>query len=190
MQNILNDLAVEVISAEQAGIHAEPAEDGTTFGENALIKARYVLENHQGQAWAMADDSGLCIKALDGAPGVFSARWAGENASSDDMVKHTLEELKDIPEHLRTAWFESAVALVSPDGQEWVFNGRIDGSIPLRPAGQPRAKLPYDVIFIPQGHAKTFAEMSDEEKNSLSHRGEAFRKLKDFLQANLSHFEN
>jgi len=179
MQAILAGLPFEVLSADDAGVHEDVVEDGVTFSENALKKARFVSQK-TGQ-WAVADDSGLSIDALDGAPGVFSARWAGEHATGDDIVQHTMDELSGVPEHRRSAWFESAAALVSPDGQEWVFTGKVEGMIPMEPRGTPREQLPYDVIFIPEGHAKTFAEMTDEEKNSLSHRGEAFRQLKSFL---------
>lgn len=179
MRAILAGLSVEIASADEVGVHEDVIEDGVTFAENALKKARFVSQ--RTGKWAVADDSGLSIDALDGAPGVFSARWAGEGATGDQLVAYTLNELQGVPEHRRTAWFETAAALVSPDGQEWTFSGRLDGMIPLSPRGTPRDRLPYDVIFIPEGHAKTFAEMSDDEKNSLSHRGDAFRQLKEFL---------
>ncbi len=184
MQAMLAGLPITVQSADNAGVHEDVVEDGVTFAENALKKARFVSQK-TGQ-WAVADDSGLSIDALDGAPGVFSARWAGEGASDADLIQHTLDELQGVPEHRRSAWFESAAALVSPDGQEWVFTGKIDGTIPLQPRGTPRPKLPYDTIFIPDGHDRTFGEMSDEEKNGMSHRGEAFRQLKALLQSVVS----
>ncbi len=179
MRAILAGLPMEIISADEAGAPEDVIEDGVTFAENALKKARFVSQ--RTGKWAVADDSGLSIDALDGAPGVFSARWAGEGATGEQLVTYTLNELQGVPEHRRTAWFETAAALVSPDGQEWTFSGRLDGMIPLSPRGTPRERLPYDVIFIPEGHTRTFAEMTDEEKNSLSHRGDAFRQLKEFL---------
>lgn len=179
MKQILLGLPFEVMSADDAGVHEDVVEDGMTFEENALKKARFVSQ--QTGQWSVADDSGLSIDALDGAPGVFSARWAGEGATGEQIVAYTLKELEGVPEHRRSAWFESAAALVAPDGQEWVFTGKVEGTIPLEPRGAARPKLPYDVIFIPEGHTKTFAEMTDEEKNSLSHRGEAFRQLKALL---------
>ncbi|MFA6588611.1 MAG: RdgB/HAM1 family non-canonical purine NTP pyrophosphatase [Patescibacteria group bacterium] len=188
MNAILADLGIEAIGAEAAGISLEPEENGKTFAENALLKARFVLEKIKEKTWVIADDSGLCIHALNGAPGVFSARWAGEGVSSKEMVSHTLEELKDVPEPMRTAWMESAVVLISPDGQEWTFDGRVYGLISFVPKGAPRSKMPYDAIFIPRNFTKTFAEMTDEEKNSLSHRGEAFRKMKYFIKKNLDLF--
>jgi len=185
---ILSDLGIAVIGAEEAGVDQEPLENGATFAENALLKARFVLERAKEKAWVMADDSGLCIHALNDAPGVFSSRWAGEDADAEVLVPHTLEELKDVPAEKRTAWFETTVALISPEGQEWTFNGKVDGTIAFTPKGEPRPKLPYDTIFIPRNFSKTFAEMTDEEKNSLSHRGEAFRKLKYFVRKNVDLF--
>lgn len=185
---ILSDLGLEVIGAEEAGVDQEPVENGATFSENALLKARFVLERAKQKAWVMADDSGLCIHALNGAPGVFSSRWAGEDAGSEALVPHTLEELKEVSAEKRTAWFETSVALISAEGQEWIFNGKVDGTIAFTPRGEPRPGLPYDVIFVPRNFSRTFAEMTDEEKNSLSHRGEAFRKLKYFIKKNLDLF--
>lgn len=192
MQTILSGLPLEICSADDIGVYEDVVEDGVTFAENALKKARFVAQK-SGQ-WAVADDSGLCIQALGGKPGVFSARWArppelssgksgaaGEGARSEALVAYTLKQLENVPEGQRRAWFESCAALVAPDGREWTFGGKISGLIPLHPRGKPRPKLPYDTIFIPDGHARTFAEMSDAEKNNLSHRGEAFRKLRDFL---------
>jgi XTP/dITP diphosphohydrolase len=180
MRAILAGLPVEISSAEEVGVHEDVVEDGVTFAENALKKARFVSQR-TGQ-WAVADDTGLSIDALDGAPGVFSARWAGEGATAEQLVAYTLNELDGVPEHRRSAWFETAAAIVSPDGQEWVFTGKLEGMIPMEPRGTPRERLPYDAIFIPEGQTRTFAEMSDEEKNSLSHRGDAFRQLKALLQ--------
>lgn len=180
MRDLLADFDVEVMSAKEAGVAEDVEEDQDTFEGNSLKKARFVSQK-TGE-WAVADDSGICIKELNCRPGVMTARWAGEGAGDEDLVSHTLKEMKDIPEGRRQAWFESAVALVSPDGGEWTFVGKVDGRVPLEPKGTPRLKLPYDVIFIPEDHDRTFAEMSDAEKNSMSHRGLAFQKLKDFLR--------
>ena len=179
MRAILAGLPVDIVSADDAGVHEDVVEDGATFAENALKKARFVSQR-TGQ-WAIGDDSGLSIDALDGAPGVYSARWAGEAVNDDQLVAYTLLKLQAVPEGQRTASFETTAALVSPNGKEWVFTGRIHGTIPLVPRGSPRPRLPYDVIFVPEGHTKTFAEMSDGEKNSLSHRGEAFQQVRDFI---------
>lgn len=179
IRTLLEGLPVEVMSADEAGVREDVVEDGATFQENALKKARFVAER-TGE-WAVADDSGVCIEVLGGKPGVHSARWAGEDATDEVMVGHTLRAVEDVPEGKREAWFESAVALVAPDGREWTFVGKVNGCIAIQPRGINRPKLPYDLIFIPEGHDRTFAEMSDVEKNSMSHRGRAFQKLREFM---------
>ncbi|PIV38343.1 MAG: non-canonical purine NTP pyrophosphatase, RdgB/HAM1 family [Candidatus Portnoybacteria bacterium CG02_land_8_20_14_3_00_45_8] len=182
MKAILGDLDIEVVSASEAGVLEDVIEDGQTFAENALIKAKFAAE--RTNEWAVADDSGLSIKALNGEPGVFSARWAGEGASDEEIIKYSLARISDIPVDSRQAQFETAVALCAPDKREWVFSGFIEGEVTDKPRGAVRSKLPYDVVFIPEGFDITFAEMSDEQKNSLSHRGLAFKKLKDFIRKN------
>lgn len=180
MKNILSDLPLEILSAAEAGILEEPIEDGATFADNALIKAKFVAE--RSGEWTVADDSGLCVESLGGMPGVFSARWAGEGASGEEKADKVLRELGEMPMEKRGAYFESALALVSPRGEHWIFSGRIDGRITFsRQEIIARPKLPYDAIFMPAGHDRTFGQMTDEEKNALSHRGLAFRSLKEFL---------
>lgn len=179
MRSILLGLNTKVVSAEEVGIGDDVVEDGKTFAENALKKARYVAQ--QSGQWAVADDSGLCIRALNGAPGVFSARWAGENSSDQEKTNFVLEKMKGVPDNKRQAWFESTAAIVSPQGKHWIFTGKIEGQIAKSPRGRPRYKMPYDLIFIPQGEKRTFAEMLDQEKNTISQRGLAFKKLKEFL---------
>lgn len=180
MKNILAGLPIKILSATEAGITDEPVEDGETFADNAMIKASYTTE--ETGEWSVADDSGICVNALDNAPGVYSARWAGEGASGEAKAQKILDELRGLPEDRRGAYFESSLALVSPEGRHWIFSGRIDGVISSnKRETMLRPYLPYDAIFIPQGFEKTFGEMTDEEKNSLSHRGKAFRELKDFL---------
>ncbi len=176
---LLAGLDVEIVSAEEAGVIEEAVEDGKTFEENALKKARFVVER-TGE-WAMADDSGICIDALGGEPGVYSARYAGAGASAEKLINFILEKIKDTPTAERTATFFTAVALISPNGEHWIFEGKVPGQLAPSPRGTPRLKLPYDVVFIPEGESRTFAEMTDEEKNSISHRAMAFLKLKDFL---------
>ncbi len=179
MKEILSDLPIRVLSAEEAGVFEEPEENGKTFSENALKKAKFVADK-TGE-WTIADDSGICIDALDGEPGVYSARYAGEGKTDEELINFVLDKIKNIPEGERSSYFATAAVLVSPERQEYVFEGRVNGKISLEKKGIPRPKLPYDVIFIPEGYEKTFAEMSDKKKNSLSHRGKAFRKVKEFL---------
>jgi XTP/dITP diphosphohydrolase len=180
MKQILEDLEVEVLSAAEAGFTDDVVEDGMTFEENALKKAREVSQA-TGE-WAIADDSGITINALGGRPGVYTARWAGADANDQDLVNYTLEQMIDVPKGQRAASFHTVAALVGPNGEEHTFEGIIDGTIPLEPRGKMRAKLPYDVIFEPEGEFRTFAEMSDQEKNALSHRGRAFEKFKEFIK--------
>lgn len=182
MQQLLADSGIDVLSAQQAGVTEDVVEDGETFTQNALKKARYVA-SETGE-WAVADDSGITIDALDGRPGVYTARWAGEGAGDEQLVSYTLEQLKDVEESRRGASFHSVVALVSPQNEEWTFEGTVEGQVVVAPRGTNRPKLPYDLIFQPTGFDRTFAEMSDEEKNTLSHRGRAFEKLKKYLQEN------
>ncbi len=193
---MLGGIGIEVVSAQDVGIVEEPEENGATFGENALIKARFVARK-TGE-WALADDSGVTIDALNGEPGVRTARWGAEEGKIQNpksktqkgarleesrLVDYTLMRMKDVPEGKRQATFHSVVALVSPMGEEWTFEGIVPGEIALIPQGTPREKLPFDVLFRPLGHDRTYAQMSDEEKNTLSHRGRAFGKLMEFLRS-------
>jgi len=180
MKDILIGLDIEVLSMDKTDVKEDVVEDGQTFAENALKKARFVTQK-TGE-WAVADDSGICIKALNNAPGVRSARWAGEGASTEKIMQHALEQMKDVPEGRRQAWMESAAALTAPDGRHWIFTGKVGGDITLKPAGKAKPGMPYDYIFKPKGYHQTFAEMSNAEKNNLSHRGAAFRQLIEFIK--------
>lgn len=183
MRAILGGLDIEILSADEAGVTGNVLEDGKTFEENAFKKAKFVSEK-TGE-WAVADDSGLCIDALGGEPGVYSARYAGEKASSEELINFVLGKMKDVPWEKRTATFYTVGVVVSPKGEHWTFVGKVAGRLATFPRGTPRPRLPYDVIFILDGDSRTFAEMSDREKNNLSHRGLAFRKLREFLKENL-----
>ncbi len=180
MKEILHGLDFEIQSAREAGVTDEVIEDSLTFQENALKKAREVCA--KTGMLSLADDSGVCIDALGGAPGVYTARWAGEGASDEMLVSHTLNTMRGFDEDDRGAAFICVAALVHPDGREWTFEGRVVGRIAKAPAGTSRPKLPYDVIFIPEGQKRTFAQMPIEEKHALSHRGRAMRKVRDFLE--------
>jgi len=184
IKNILSDLDVEVLGMREVGIKDEIVEDGQTLEENSLKKAHFVID--KTNQWALADDTGIFIKALNDEPGIYAARWAGANASDDDMVCFTLDKLKTVPVSKRQVVFKTVAVLVAPDGQEWIFEGVLEGAMATKPRGELRPKLPYDLLFVPEGHNKTFSEMSDEKKNSLSHRGQAFSKLKKHLNDKLS----
>lgn len=187
---LLRDLDIEVITADEAGVSEDVVEDGKSFVENAQKKAAFVGNKLRGMniwdVWTIGDDSGICVTALNGAPGIYSARWAGENAPGEEWIKLMLAKLQDVLEGHRQAWFETAAVLRAPNGLTWVFNGRIDGTIALEPRSVAHLKLPYDSVFIPEGETRTFAEMSADKKNAISHRGRAFRKLKEFIETELS----
>ena len=154
-------------------------EDGDTLEANARLKALAVCEA-TGRA-AVADDTGLEVDALDGAPGVYSARFAGDDASYADNLDRLLTELDGIPEGRRTARFKTVALVRYPDGREVVATGTVEGTIANRPSGVDG--FGYDPVFVPvEGDGRTFAEMGDE-KHSLSHRGRAFRTLARYLAA-------
>lgn len=150
-----------------------PVEDGATFEENSLIKAR-ALCRATGLA-AVADDSGLCVDIMGGAPGIFSARWSGHHGDDAGNLDLLLAQLGDVPDGLRGASFVSAAVLVLPDGREFVEVGRVEGTL-LR-ARRGTGGFGYDPVFVPTGSTLTTAEMSPEQKNAISHRGIAFRAL-------------
>lgn len=155
-------------------------EDGATFVDNALIKARHAA-NSSGLP-AIADDSGLVVDALDGRPGVHSARYAGDDAGDEENVSKLLSEMTGIPEQERTAHYECAAVLVSPDRRTapLIAEGRWHGRIIEERRGE--GGFGYDPVFLDTSMNKTGAEMSLDEKNRQSHRGMAFRRLRDLLQ--------
>ncbi|QNE34645.1 RdgB/HAM1 family non-canonical purine NTP pyrophosphatase [Leifsonia shinshuensis] len=147
----------------------EPVEDGVTFEANALIKARAAAA-HTGLP-ALADDSGICVDAMGGAPGIFSARWAGRHGDAQANLQLLLDQLADLPDGTRAAHFTATLALVSPAG-ETVVEGIWPGSIAHEPRGEHGHG--YDPIFVPDGHDATAAELGPEVKNAESHRSRAF----------------
>jgi len=165
--------AVELISVDQFPNLVDVEETGSTFEENSLLKARYT--SMATGLPAIADDSGLCIDALGGAPGIFSARWAGKHGDDQANLEKVLEQLKDVPEEKRGAHFLCVASLVLPDGREHVSEGRFDGSI-LRSAVGTNG-FGYDPIFQPNGLAISSAQMSAEEKDLVSHRGKSLRSI-------------
>lgn len=150
-----------------------PVEDGASFEENALIKARH-LAAFTGLA-ALADDSGLTVDVMGGAPGIFSARWCGRHGDDAANLDLLLAQLADVPDALRSAAFVSAAVLVLPDGREFVERGQVRGRLLCERRGG--GGFGYDPVFVPDGHALTTAQMSAEQKNAISHRGQAFRAL-------------
>lgn len=175
---IFGALGFEVVSQKEMGIDLEVEETGTTFEENALLKARAAAE--AAGVPALADDSGLCVDALDGAPGVYSARYAGEGATDAMLVEKLLKNMKEVSDEERGAQFVSAVAFVTPDGREYTARGSADGVITHAPVGD--GGFGYDPVFYSNELGKTYAEMSAQEKNSISHRYRALMGLKDVLK--------
>lgn len=175
MRQILSGLPHDIVSADEAGVSEDLPETGSTCEENAIQKARYVAMK-TGES-AFADDTGLFIDALDGQPGIHAARWA-ENGNH---ATKTLAELVGVPLEKRTARFVSIVALVSPDGKEHLFKGVVEGIITDTQLGTAHPHLPYDTIFMPREDTRTFAQMSADEKNAISHRGRAFQKFRNYL---------
>lgn len=174
IKKILSGKFDEILSLREAGITHETVEDGSTFMENSLKKAREISEI-SGCA-SLADDSGICAHALDGAPGIYSARFAGEykgQASDDANNALLLEKLSDKSD--KTAHYTCAMALVYPDGSEVTAEGYMYGTITDNPRGT--RGFGYDPLFIPTGEVRTVAEMSDEEKNLISHRANALKLL-------------
>ena len=178
---ILADSGIEAVSLKEAGIEIEIEENGTTFEENALIKAKAVA-GLSGLA-AMADDSGLEVDYLNGDPGIYSARYMGEETPYSIKNAAIIERLAGVPDEKRTARFVCAIAAVFPDGQELVTLGEIQGRIDYEEKG--KNGFGYDPIFYVPEFGKTTAELTDEEKNSISHRGRALRKMKEKLRGRI-----
>lgn len=151
------------------GAPEEVEETGNTFRENALLKARAIAQ--ACGVWAIADDSGLEVDALQGEPGVRSARFAGPEADDDANNRLLLERLEGVPPEQRRARFVSVIALVSPDGREWTWEGTCEGHIALEPRGS--GGFGYDPLFVPDGYDLTFGEMDPALKNEISHRARA-----------------
>lgn len=177
----LNFEGWEYRSLKESHLTSQPDETGTTFEENARIKAQAV-HNLSGKA-ALADDSGLVVDALNGAPGVYSSRYSG--IEGDDAANNAklLQELQDVPEPDRTARFVCTLVFIDEDGSETVASGTIEGKIGFSAKGENG--FGYDPLFIPDcfGDTRTLAEVDEAEKNSVSHRGNALRELKKILSA-------
>ncbi|MET9292854.1 RdgB/HAM1 family non-canonical purine NTP pyrophosphatase [Streptomyces sp. NPDC003077] len=167
------DLDVELVGADAYPEVPDVKETGVTFAENALLKA-HALAQATGHP-AVADDSGLCVDVLGGAPGIFSARWAGRHGDDRANLDLLLAQLSDIGDEHRAAHFACAAALALPDGTERVVEGKLEGTLRRAPAGE--GGFGYDPILQPLGETRTCAELTADEKNAISHRGKAFRAL-------------
>jgi XTP/dITP diphosphohydrolase len=172
----LLDERFDVVTAAALDL-PEPEEPETTFVGNAVIKARAAADT--SGIVAIADDSGLCVGLLDGAPGVHSARWSGPGRDFDHAMRLVERRMADVGGNDRSAWFVCALAVAWPRGPIVALEGRIDGALSFPPRGE--LGFGYDPIFVPEGHSLTFAEMPPAEKHAMSHRARAFAALKAAL---------
>lgn len=182
---IFADLGAEVLSQREAGIQADVVEDGSTFEENAMIKATEIAKIATGipqykDAVILADDSGLEIDYLNKEPGIYSARYMGEDTSYDIKNQALLDRLNGVPDEKRTARFVCAIGAAFPDGSTQVVRGTMEGIIGHEIAGENR--FGYDPIFFLPEHGCTSAQLAPEKKNELSHRGEGLRKMRIILE--------
>lgn len=168
---------VEVLSLAEIGCHDDIPETGATLEENALIKARWVSEKYNCNCFA--DDTGLEVEALGGAPGVYSARYAGKECNSEANMQKLLHNLTG--ENNRNAQFRTVIALII-NNREFTFDGIVKGTISTGKMGE--AGFGYDPIFVPEGYSQSFAQMGSEEKNRISHRYRATEKLSNYIREN------
>lgn len=174
---LLKDTGASVLTLEEAGLDPEIREDGTTFKENALLKAKSC--GPIPDAVILADDSGLVIDALNGEPGIYSARYLGEDTPHEEKMKDILRRLEGVPDNERSARFVCAMAALLPDGTSFVEEGTIEGFINHAPVGD--GGFGYDPVFYVPEFDKTTAQLTEQEKNSISHRFKALKKIKDRL---------
>ena len=176
MNDILSHLGIEVCSEADAGVDVEVEETGSTFEENSLLKARAVME--ASGLPAIADDSGLCVDCLSGAPGVYSARYGGDGLSDEDRYKILLENMRG--QLTRTAKFVSVITCCFPNGDVLSARGECPGTIAYAPMGD--GGFGYDPVFFVPELKKTFSQLAPEEKNAVSHRGKALESFKEKLE--------
>jgi len=175
-----SDLPLQIFPASAAGGMPPVIEDAGTFEGNARKKVRALHARLPAGTWALADDSGLCVEALGGAPGVESAYYAGPQGDSAANLRKLVAAMRGVPEAARRAHFACVLLLAGPGGAEHVFEGRCDGRLLYDPRGG--AGFGYDPLFVPDGYTETFAELGEAVKNALSHRGRAWAQLASWLQ--------
>ena len=181
IERILSPLGIKAVTAGERGIDlGDVVEDGKTFAENAAIKAKHAFA--LCKCPVIADDSGLCVDALGGRPGVYTARYGGENAGSREKIALLIEEMKDVPKEDRSAHFTCAVCCILDEATVIEIEGRCEGSIGFKPDGD--GGFGYDPIFTVDG--RSFASLSPEEKDRYSHRGSALHKLREALAQHIS----
>lgn len=179
LQEILQGMGIELLNfSDLEEEMPDVVEDGKSFTENAIKKAKTIakLSNYT----TLADDSGLVVRALGGEPGIYSARFAGENASDEANNNKLLNKMKDIAWEDRDAYFICVIALCTPEGEVRTVEGRCEGRITFTPQGE--GGFGYDPLFMPHTYNKSFAQLNSEEKHLISHRGKALRKIKDIIE--------
>ena len=177
IRHTMQSLPIRLMTLTEARIKGEAPEDGVDGVENARQKAHYAWERKK--TWTLADDASLFIHALDGRPGHRAARWAGDGATTEQIMEHALRRMQDIPTERRTATFRSDAILLDPCGNEHHFAGEVHGRILSAPRVPCEPGMPYSAIFVPDGQPKAFSEMTAEEKEQYSHRAIAFREVRD-----------
>ena len=179
---ILADLNIEVVSLKDLDYHEDIVEDADSFEANALLKVRAIRSMYPSD-YVMADDSGLCVEALDGKPGIYSARYAGSDSSYTEKFKQLESDMAASGSDNRAAYFYCAIAVARPDGSEFTVNGRFDGEINFDAKGEHG--FGYDPIFYLPEYGRSSAEISPELKNQLSHRGKALRAMVEVLKGEI-----
>ncbi len=172
--------SIEIVGADAVGGMPEVEENAEDFAGNARLKARALKSMVPSGAYVLADDSGLCVDRLDGAPGVRSSRYAGAKATDDENTARLLEALRDVAPADRAAHFKCVMVLIAPDGSEHVFAGRCDGRINTGRSGV--GGFGYDPVFQADGYTVSFAALTEEEKNRISHRSDALVRLADWVR--------
>lgn len=183
IRSILRDLNLEVLSLRDLDYHEDIVEDGDSFEANALLKIR-AIRQHFPNDYIMSDDSGLCIDALDGGPGIYSARYAGEDSSYPEKFIELEKDMAASASDSRAAHFYCAIAVTRPDGSEFTVNGRFDGVIDFEARGEHG--FGYDPIFYLNDYGMSSAQISPALKNELSHRGKALRAMVEVLKNEIS----
>lgn len=178
IKQIIEPFGFEVLSLKDVNVTADPEETGTTFEENAHIKAEYLYNTFNGKYAVIADDSGLEVDYLNKAPGIYSARYGGENATDEEKCSKIISELKGVPKEKRTARFVCVICFIDCDGNSYTVRGECEGYIGFEPKGENG--FGYDPIFM-YGE-NSFAEISADMKNKISHRSDALRKFTEIIK--------
>lgn len=177
---------IHILSLDEAEIDGNVEEGEVSLEENASLKTMFAWQKTLWpDAYTMADDTGLFIEALGGKPGVITADWAGKPVKGAELEAFALERIRAIPEEKRQAYWKTIAAIREPSGNLRIFEGVSAGRVIDTPQGELIPKFPYSRIFVPEGETRTWAQMSTEEQNAISHRGRAFDKAKEFLLSTL-----